>query len=57
MAVDSESELPVAFIVASANENEKRHAYKLLDKTLRATKGRAKILVADSQAESPQLNG
>jgi transposase len=51
MAADSESELPVAFIAAPANENEKRHAYKLLDKTLRATKGRVKTLVADSQAE------
>ena len=57
MAADSESELPLAIIVAPANENEKRHAYKLLDKTLRATKGRVKTLVADSQAESPQLNG
>jgi transposase len=52
MAADSESELPVAFIVAPANENEKKHAYKLLDKTLRATKGRVKILVADSQYSS-----
>jgi transposase len=55
IAADSESELPVAFIVAPANENEKRHAYKLLDKTLRATKGRVKTLVADSQYSSGRL--
>lgn len=52
---DSESELPVAFIVAPANENEKRHAYKLLDKTLEATRGRVKKLVADSQYSSKRF--
>lgn len=52
---DSESELPVAFIVAPANENEKRHAYKLLDKTLEATRGHVKKLVADSQYSSKRF--
>lgn len=52
---DSESELPVAFIVAPANENEKRHAYKLLDKTLEATGRRVKKLVADSQYSSKRF--
>lgn len=52
---DSESELPIAFIVAPANENEKRHAYKLLDKTLEATNGRVKKLVADSQYSSKRF--
>jgi len=55
IAADSESELPIAFIVAPANENEKKHAYKLLDKTLEATKGRVKKLVADSQYSSRRL--
>jgi IS5 family transposase len=55
IAADSESEQPVAFIAAPANENEKRHAYKLLDKTLEATKGRVKTLVADSQYSSGRL--
>jgi len=55
IAADSESELPVAFIVAPANENEKRHAYKLLDKTLEATRGHVKKLVADSQYSSKRF--
>ena len=55
ISADSESELPVAFVVASANENEKRHAYKLLDKTLKATRGRVKKLVADSQYSSKRF--
>jgi hypothetical protein len=41
--------------VAPANENEKKHAYKLLDKTLEATRGRVKKLVADSQYSSGRL--
>jgi len=52
IAADSESELPLAFIVAPANENEKKHAYKLLKKTLKLTRGRVKTLVADSQYSS-----
>lgn len=55
ISADSESELPVAFIVAPANENEKRHAYKLLDKTLEATGRRVKKLVADSQYSSTRF--
>ena len=54
-AADSESDLPVAFIAAPANENEKRHAYNLLEKTLEATRGRVKRLVADSQYSSMRL--
>jgi len=55
IAADSESELPVAFIAAPANENEKKHAYNLLEKTLRATKGRVRTLIADSQYSSRKL--
>jgi len=55
IAADSESELPLAFIVAPANENEKKHAYKLLEKTLKLTRGRVKTLVADSQYSSRKL--
>jgi len=54
-AADSESELPVAFIAAPANENEKKHAGKLLDKTLKATRRRVKRLVSDSQYSSSKL--
>jgi transposase len=49
---DADSDLPVAFIVAPANENEKRHAPYLLDKTVEATEGRVKRLVADPQYSS-----
>ena len=52
IAADAKSELPVAFIPAPANENEKRHAYKLLDKTLEATGGQFKKMVGDSQYSS-----
>lgn len=55
MAADSGSELPLAITVAPANENEKKHADRLLDKTLEATKGRVKSLVADSQYSSRKL--
>lgn len=55
VTADSESELPVAFIVAPANENEKKHAYKLLDETLETTRGRVKKIVADSQYSSRRL--
>ena len=47
--------MPIAFIVAPANENEKRHAYNLLDKTLEATKGRVRKVVADSQYSSKRF--
>jgi IS5 family transposase len=52
IAADACSDLPVAFIVAPANENEKRHALDLLDKTVEATSGRVRRLVADSQYSS-----
>ena len=41
--------------MAPANENEKRHAYKLLDKTPETTNGRVKKLVADSQYSSKRF--
>jgi len=49
---DADSDLPVAFIVAPANENEKKHAPDLLDKTVEATRGRARTVVADPQYSS-----
>jgi len=55
IAVDAKSELPLAVIVASANDNEKKHAPPLLEKTLKATKGRVKLVVADSQYSSRNL--
>ena len=55
IGADSESELPLAFIVAPANENEKKHAYRLLDKTLEVTNGRVEKLTADSQYSSARF--
>jgi transposase len=55
VAVDAKSELPIAIIVASANDNEKKHAPALLEKASKATEGRVKLLVADSQYSSRNL--
>src|SRR5450759_2839626 len=55
IAVDAKSELPLAVIVASANGNEKKHAPALLEKTLKVTKDRVKLIVADSQYSSRNL--
>ena len=55
VAVDAKSELPIAIIVASANDNEKKHAPALLEKAFKATEGRVKLLVADSQYSSRNL--
>ena len=52
IAADACSDLPVAYIAAPANENEKRHAPDLLDKTVEATKGRVRRVVADPQYSS-----
>ena len=54
---DADSDLPVAFIVAPANDNEKKHAPDLLDKTVEATKGRVRRLVADPQYSSRRFRG
>jgi len=56
IAGDSEADLPVAFTVAPANENEKKHAPSLLDKTVKATKGRVRRMVADSQYSSRRFS-
>ena len=55
VAVDAKSELPIAVIAASANDNEKKHAPALLEKALKATKDRVKLVVADSQYSSRNL--
>jgi hypothetical protein len=49
MAIDAKSELPLAVIVASANDNEKKYAPVLFRMALKATKERMKLMVADSQ--------
>jgi IS5 family transposase len=47
VAVDLDSDIPVAAVVASANENEKRHVGELLDKASLVVDG-FKAVVADS---------
>jgi transposase len=55
VAADAKSELPLAVIVASANENEKKHAPSLFHMALKATEQRTKTVVADSQFSSRKL--
>ncbi len=57
IAADVDSDLPLAFIAASANENEKKHAPELLNKTVEATGGRVETLVTDSQYSSRRFRG
>ena len=57
IAADADSDLPVTFLVAPANENEKKHAPDLLDKTVEVTKGRVRRLVADPQYSSRRFRG
>jgi len=45
----------LAVIAAPANQNEKKHAPKLLEKTVKAANGQTKVLVADSQYSSRKL--
>jgi len=52
VAVDAKSELPLALIVAPANDNEKKHAPTLFKEAFEETEGRMKILVTDSQFSS-----
>jgi IS5 family transposase len=55
LAADAKSELPLAVIAAPANENEKKHASMLFDKTVRTTGKQVKTLVADSQYSCRKL--
>ncbi len=55
LAVDAKSELPLAVIVAPANDNEKKHASALFKKALEVTRGRIKFLVDDSQYSSKKF--
>ncbi len=54
VAVDVESDMPLAVVVASANENEKKHAPELLDKVAQVFDG-FKVVVADSQYSSSNV--
>jgi len=54
LAVDADSDMPVAVVVASANENEKKHAPELLEKASRVVVG-VRVVVADSQYSSRRV--
>ena len=51
VAVDVKSDMPLAVVVASANENEKKHALVLLDKAAQVFTGFT-VVVAYSQYSS-----
>ena len=53
LVVDVKSELPIAMIVVSANENEKKHSISLLRKASEHVK--PKKLLADSQYSAGNL--
>jgi hypothetical protein len=55
IATDAKSELPIAVIAASANENEKKHAPALFRKAWRATEQRMKTFIADLQYSGRKL--
>jgi transposase len=54
VAVDVGSDMPLAAVVASANENEKKHAPQLLNKAAQIFTG-LKTVVADSQYSSKHV--
>ena len=54
VAVDAGSDMPVAAVVASANENEKKHVEELLDKASLVVEG-FEAVVADSQYSSKRV--
>jgi transposase len=55
IAIDATSELPLACIAAPANENEKKHASRLMEKALKAAGGKVRVLVADPQYSSRRV--
>ena len=54
LAVDADSDMPVAAVVASGNENEKKHTEELLEKASRVVDGFG-VVVADSQYSSKRV--
>jgi len=54
LAVDVDSDMPLAVVVASANDNEKKHAPMLMDKAVQVVDG-FRAVVADSQYSSKRV--
>jgi len=60
VAVDADSDIPVAVVSASANDNEKKHAPSLIERTknvLEKAGARLRSLIADSQYSSKAVRG
>jgi transposase len=58
LSIDSETMLPLSSVVASANQNEKKHSLNILEKTksvLRRSAAKLKSLIADSQYSDAKL--
>ena len=55
ISTDAKSELPLAVIVAPANDNEKKHAPALFHRALKATEHLIKTFIADPQYSSMKL--
>ena len=55
LACDGEAEMPLAYTVAPANENDKKHAIPLLNET--AEKVRAESVICDKQYSSQKIRG
>lgn len=53
LACDGESDMPLSFTVAPANENDKRHAIRLLDKA--AERVRVEAVICDNQYSSRKI--
>src|SRR5208283_5762701 len=55
LAVDAKSELPLAVVVAPANDNEKKHAPALFKEAWKVAGGRTRFMVGDSQFSSKRF--
>jgi transposase len=55
LACDGEAEMPLAYTIAPANENDKKHAAPLLREV--AEKVRAEAVICDKQYSSGGLRG
>ena len=58
LSIDAKSMLPLAYVFASANQNEKKHSLTLLEKTrqiLSKSKTKIRSVIADSQYSSRRL--
>ena len=60
MSIDSESMLPLTSLLASANQNEKKHSPNILEKTrhiLKQAGAKLRSVVADSQYSDSKIRG